>query len=140
MKLPEVISQIESDGNQFAVRFEIAKQDKAFASDILERCKKANNPYSKITAQRLLAFSWGEYQIMGFNLYGFLKCSISVGAFMADRALQRSYFETFCRTNNIWIDGDVPNDQGWLEKFAKGYNGSGDIPNYTRKMRRVLGF
>lgn len=132
--LPKLIAQVESAGNQWAMRFEPGVKAKPMAESIIGIIKRANR-CNRSTAEVIFSTSWGAYQIMGYNLYT-LELLIPVGAYMAYPAVQEQTFKRFCIRYDIWTDGPVPlTDDVWMLKFGRVYNGPGNPDVYVARMR-----
>jgi len=141
MKLSRLIANVESNDNQWALRFEpgtymsAGSNDKAaqiFASIIeVHAC-------SRTTAQMIYSTSWGKYQLMGFNLYGPMKLTtLPVGQFLAFPKYQDSAFLKFLVTRK-YDDLEVPlGDDDWMEVFARWYNGPANVAGYVKRVREV---
>ena len=138
MDLCRIISTIESAGNNWAMRFEPAvyqrMQDGAFEWEVA-RTKRANK-CSLNTAQMIAATSWGQFQIMGFNLYGFLAYENTAGYFLTDETAQRQTFQDFITHKGIAFTPAQLADKETREKFALRYNGS---KAYAVKIASLLG-
>lgn len=147
-RLAVVIKHIESDNNMDAMRFESgtfrACQNGNYRPSVTN-AQKANN-CSLTTSHMICATSWGQYQIMGFNIYadksGF---SGNIMGFMKSLERQDDMYARFLETNGL---EDFSLDlilatQERLTQFITKYNGPGAIDEYSRRLiltARRLGF
>lgn len=127
--LEELISDIESGGNQYAMRFEPLVYERTQNSNRYEamvNVAKSRNKCSRATACMIVATSWGKFQIMGFNLYdpSSLDYPHSVGQYMADTDDQAGTFKTFCQRKNIYFSVTDLLDETLALRFARVYNGA----------------
>jgi hypothetical protein len=137
--LAKVIATVESGPFQYAVRFEsgmfAGKVGPLSAAETA--CMKANR-CSSITARMICCTSWGLFQIMGFNLYGPLALQIPVGSFMFDTETQFDTFRKFVTLNGFDPENFDCTDEALIERFARSYNGPGDVANYAAKMKAAF--
>lgn len=132
--LSQLIAQVESNSRLDAVRFEPAyhPDKRAFAL-----AQKAWPGLSYNTYEVMLACSWGEFQIMGDNLY-LLGLDCSLPKFCADADMQCLYFKRFCASRNIdYTLAEIFGDRTKLQNFAHRYNG--DPIAYSTRMLNVYG-
>jgi hypothetical protein len=80
--------------------------------------------------------SYGDYQIMGFNLYGFLGYSETIFDFINSIMDQSHMFSMFL-TSIGFPSGPDFDDRVSLENFAHKYNGPGDVPAYVTALADV---
>lgn len=140
--LDQVVSAVESGGNQFAVRFErgifnrITNQG---TSPCVDRIIKIHH-CSDDTARSIYATSYGLYQIMGFNLYSKLSCTVPYMDFLNDRVLQLQMFAAFLKFNNMlnFTVETLVSDPVALNKFSAAYNGPGNVNAYSAKILKVI--
>ena len=139
LDLPRLIARVESADNQWAMRSEQhVFERRKFNSALMDVTVKANR-CSRYTARWILSTSWGLYQIMGFNLYGFLGWKKPVGELLASSFEQCNLFMHYCDTNGIWRAGDPREaDDVWLLRFATAYNGPGAPLVYRGRMKEVM--
>lgn len=127
----QLIAQIESDNNQYAMRYEPdVSISKASQSAI-----KKHNPFSDVTCVIIGKTSWGLYQIMGYNIYkrGYAK---QIGEYLNDPQAQLFMFNRFLDENDINFSIEyLKESKTAREKFAKVYNGS---VYYARKIEVLL--
>ena len=127
--LADLIAQVESNGNQYAVRFEphFTPSDRNIFK-MANLCKCSNE-----TARVLCSMSFGYYQIMGNNLIS-LDLMITPFQFMAYTG-QEIYFNRYCIRNNCeYTLDDVINDESKRLDFARKYNGPGNVEAYAQRI------
>lgn len=137
VSLSDLIGWIESRHNRFAVRFERGtfnaitnKGDDAIVAAI-----KRIHGCSWDTARCIYSMSFGEFQIMGFNLYGSLEYAEPFTRYLGDSAAQRGCFNAFVLQKGIAYS---PYDLLTLinkQRLAKFYNGSLD---YVKQIDAAL--
>lgn len=94
--LKEIVSFVESDNNQYAIRFEadiFCYNRRKVDNRIIESIRKAHKYMSRDTARMIYFSSWGMYQIMGFNLYRFYIGPIAL--FLCNKKEQEEAFDRF---------------------------------------------
>lgn len=133
LNISQLISRVESDDNQFAMRFEPACSPKT-----AEAVKYAREQgVSLSTAQVCMCTSWGLFQIMGYNLLT-SGLSVSLVQFCSNPQMQNIYFQKFLVANGldqITQDfGDFISDPALVRKFATVYNGPGNVDAYIARM------
>lgn len=134
--LARVIATVESGPFPYAVRFEPSLWEHPARMPAASfRAAQIANRCSAATAQMICATSWGLFQIMGFNLYGSLKLPIAIGPYLFDTEQQFNAFKRFVTLNGFDPDNFDFSDDGLIERFARSYNGPGDVPNYVAKMK-----
>ena len=137
-KLAAVVSQVESAGFPYAQRYEPGVFAGFAIAPAAISAAATGNHCSAVTARVLCSISFGLFQIMGFNLYGFLGWKQSVATFLYDTEQQLSTFADFCQHSGVNPATFDFTDEAQLEHFARVYNGPGDIPNYVSKMKAAL--
>lgn len=135
--LARVIATVESGPFPYAMRFEPVVYARSSPQAAVAAAMKANR-CNKVTAQVILATSWGLFQIMGFNLYGPLGLTISIGPYLFDSETQFDTFGKFVRLNGFDPDNFDFTDDATLQRFATSYNGPGDVPDYVAKMKAAF--
>lgn len=137
----QLISEIESGQNQFALRFEplvYARDDKEM--EIISRIAGRNNCNLR-TAAMIYSTSWGQYQIMGFNLYGgHLGANfevMNVGEFLSETELQNAFFNSFVIEKGINYSLSELRDGANAYKFGSLYNGNAKA--YGDRILKLLG-
>jgi len=126
IELERIIGSIESANDYGAIRFEpkvYARIEGGSFEWEVARAKRANK-CSRATARMICATSWGRFQIMGFNLYGFIGLTDPIADYLHNVKVQSTAFETFVKHNHIEFSPDELRDKITREKFAKIYNGS----------------
>ena len=128
--LADLIAQVESDGNQYALRFEkfyTAKEQNILTMGTLNKC-------SQITAEILCKMSFGFFQIMGDNLIS-LGLSINIFSYCNWISLQQQMFSRYCIRNSCeYTLDDVINDETKRIDFARKYNGPGNVEVYAQRI------
>lgn len=152
--LAEVIADIESTHNPARLRFEPALyarlQHDLVAPDAV-RARRANvdrltrrimvaNVCSRDTAVMIAASSWGEWQILGENIYDTpINCDFTIARFLADEAYQARAFEIFCAVRTIFYTLDELRDsKDLVRRFAAAYNGPGNVDDYSARIAQRL--
>jgi len=95
-KLGFYVACVESNVNQFAIRFEENYYKKNLDHKILEIIRHCNN-CSRDTAKMIASTSWGQYQILGINLYSICEYYSEIGKYLCDDDLQYITFERFIK-------------------------------------------
>ncbi|MGC9001298.1 hypothetical protein [Caldisericum sp.] len=106
MSFKEVIAYVESNNNQFAIRYEesyFIKAEKKGNEKILNLIQ-AFNRCSKDTAKIIFATSFGLYQILGVNLYSICDLKYSIGEYLCNKDLQDTAFFNFCKRRDIDLE------------------------------------
>lgn len=131
--LSDLISQVESNGNPLAVRFEPAHNPAAhFVLQMQSLCSCSYD-----TAKTLCAMSWGEFQIMGDELIA-LGLSVSPLAYVQDRAMQEEFFQRYVCADHLSLTlQDVLTDPAKRSLFARLYNGPGNVDAYATRMALI---
>ena len=140
-QLAAVIASIESSNNPHALRFEPTvfanfKTTSKPIVDVIAAC----NECSHDTALALASFSFGKYQLMGYNLY---ECGYRMGVvdFLNNETAQLGYFEAFLirKGLNVSLSSLLASEQR-LEQFAFIYNGSTLYAKAMRAVAQKMGF
>ncbi len=95
-KLGFYVACVESNVNQFAIRFENSYMKKNLDHITLEIIRHCNN-CSRDTAKMIASTSWGQYQILGINLYSICEYYSEIGRYLCDNDLQYITFEKFIK-------------------------------------------
>jgi len=140
LTLEELIADIESAGNKYAMRFEPHVFDRTQSSTrygVMVNIARARNKCSRDTARVIISTSWGKFQIMGFNLYdpASLDYPSSVGQYMATDTDQAETFKTFCLNKGIYFSISDLLDEALALRFARTYNGADE---YAKKIMSRL--
>lgn len=142
--LADVIGSIESDDHPARLRFEPALYARIAAGYLapqysaLVRAIQIANVCSAQTACMIAATSWGEFQILGENIYAPV-CAWrgTVFDFLASIEVQRLSFKRFAIARGIDYELAAIDD-GVARKIAAVYNGPGNVDDYAgRIMQRV---
>ncbi|MGH2612638.1 MAG: N-acetylmuramidase domain-containing protein [Rhabdochlamydiaceae bacterium] len=143
-ELQQIIIHIESSGNPHAMRFE-----PQFRAHLCEHIYDDNkiihviqtiNKCSRDTALTIAATSWGEFQIMGYNLYD-LKYANDVITFCSTQKSQFDYFNKFLLSHDLTYSWKYMKDhKSELDNFAFEYNGSVDYAKSMMRAATALGF
>ena len=129
--LSQLAAQVESGNNPGALRFEPAFRPSAEA---IINCKKAN-ACSNATALVLCAMSFGKYQIMGENLWGYLGTQYCVADYLAIPLLQdRTYADFVARKGIAFSLDEILHDPAKRLQYARLYNGPGNPVAYGDRM------
>jgi hypothetical protein len=136
-KVMRAIAQIESNDNQYALRFEPHVYSRNKKQPILDNIIKLNR-CSHDTAKMIYSTSWGCWQLMGFNIYA-NNTGVRIGEFIASRGIQENYARAFLKNMNAdaWDVASLLTVEG-SQDFARHYNGPGDVINYGSKLRNAL--
>ena len=95
-KLGFYIALTESNCNRFSIRFEENYYKKNLDHKILEIIRHCNK-CSRDTAKMIASTSWGQYQILGINLYSICEYHSEIGRYLCDNDLQYITFEKFIK-------------------------------------------
>lgn len=142
----DVIGSIESTNNPGALRFEFATYEKApFYGAIIDSIKECNL-CNVATARMIYATSWGEFQIMGLNLYDPRMCAYrnSVARYMVQSGDQFVTFNSFLfrMPLGVKLKSDSPaslfSDPNLRVQFARLYNGPGNFQEYADRIKGEL--
>jgi hypothetical protein len=146
-------SKIESNYNQYAIRFEKSFFDKLLDKHIKEAKQKIK--LSSDTVKAILSTSFGSVQILGYNLFNMYKRNpvnsqkdflrFLFSEYMQDVAIQCYYFYLFIleigyNYNEIYkiLKKDVVagNDLNLIQSYAFRYNGSVSYANLLLENRK----
>lgn len=142
MNLANAIAKIESSNNLNAMRFEprVFAQPTSELQTIPIIAQYATGGWmDDITAQVIGATSWGQFQIMGYNIYKHFQGTLV--EFLYNRTLQEHAFESFVTDigfNSLLLRANIKTipHQTLLEFSAK-YNGDG--PAYSAALLMAAG-
>lgn len=141
----QVIAWVETKHNSMALRFEPATYEKLSVNrtdsqkQIIANIMK-KNACSWGTALMIYSTSWGETQLMGFNIYGpSVDYQGNVVNFCMSETAQKSGFDLFLKQVKL---SDIAVDKLAVSKvtrmrFALAYNGS---PTYADEIVAALKF
>lgn len=146
--LAQVIAEVESGGNPYAIRFEptiyqrliVGSSGPSVAMGRIQSYMKIAAPDANIITLAMIAStSWGKYQILGDNLYNPMRCrlSIPIGLFMSDISSQEQSFADFVASKRVDISSHM--DFSTLtpalkQDFADFYNGDAAFSQYVARM------
>ncbi len=147
--LAAIIRRVESSDGTAVMRFEpgayqavVNGHGDAYALNpaiIIDRIMAANR-CSLPTAHMIFSTSWGDYQDMGFEIYGELCVAPdrvpSIREWLADTNLQDDAMAKWCRLHGFDAGGPLPADNE-LARFAQLYNGPGNVPGYVAAMKKA---
>lgn len=127
VKLPtldQVIGWIESRQRDYAMRFEPGIFAKAKNPTILKAIKDAND-CNDVTAHVIYSTSFGEFQVMGFNLYDTtIALKTPIADYLSDLGAQIASFYRFVRLKDIDYTVMQMCNADYAKHFAMVYNGS----------------
>jgi hypothetical protein len=135
MTLSDLIAQVESNGNPFAIRYEPAHRPAPeFVSRMVDAAK-----CSEATAVILCCCSFGAYQIMGDELMSLGYPGSPIAYCAQTVANQTDMFNRVLDEKGLggWTLNDVINDHVKCEEFATKYNGPGNVQDYMARMLSV---
>jgi hypothetical protein len=131
--LAQLIAQVESNGNPFAMRFEPAHTPAPH--NIVAMMHLCDCSYD--TGKNLCSMSWGKYQIMGDELIS-LGLACSPLAYCMSAPLQDDYFDRYILADHLSLTlADILTDASKRQVFARLYNGPGNIPAYVKRIEDV---
>jgi len=131
--LAQLISQVESNGNPLAIRFEPAHTPSN--KFIMPMMGIAHCNYN--TAKNLCSMSWGEFQIMGDELIA-LGLEVSPLAYVLNTAMQADFFSRYVLADHLTLTlADVLTDSTKRHIFARLYNGPGNVDGYCLRIEQV---
>lgn len=145
--LRNVLSHVESSGNQYAMRFEDGLFKGAnytappLSLDLIPVIKI--HACSHATAAMIWYSSWGQWQFMGFNIYGKKPWQFGfdkpINVFMEHPEYQVACYEKYLDGNgiNYSLDEILASDEKRM-RFIHLYNGPGDMNDYWFAMRRAI--
>lgn len=134
--LETVIARVESSDRPYAIRFEAVmfRSTPAWVDGTTPAISRINGCNAD-TARAIACTSYGLFQCLGATLYGDLKYPNPISFFMFDSEQQVTQFRALVtRWGFDWQNFDFT-DEALLEKFARRYNGPGNIPGYVSAMK-----
>lgn len=143
MTLADIVGDIESGNDQFAMRFEPAvyrewPEAEWVSGEFQPKIRIAKkiaaaNRCNYHTAVMIAATSWGRFQIMGENIYQ--RFNDSVFVWMASNSDQLTTFTGYCADRHIaFTPLELVEDAGKRATFAREYNGPAAIADYASKI------
>lgn len=133
MTLQALIATVESAGNPHAIRFEQKYFDKIWGVyrdqrriNIEAGVARDRNKCSLVTGFMIASTSFGQFQMMGFNLYSReFDYPKDVATFLTSYGDQRDLFDKFVKNRGINFSiEDLANDPAKRMQFAMAYNGA----------------
>jgi hypothetical protein len=140
LPLLAVVSEIESDNNHLAARFEptLFQSKELWVLKTVPLVLRGNPGISQDTALCFACTSYGLYQPLGANIYA-LGYSKTVFDFVQDTAAQDALFAKFIAPKGFTPLDDVSKwSQEQFTAFATLQNGPGDVANYIFKMKQII--
>lgn len=140
--LADVIGSIESDDHPARLRFEPALYARIAAGYLapqysaLVRAIQIANVCSAQTACMIAATSWGEWQILGENIYA-PPCNYknSIAQYLDTIEDQRLTFNRFITARNINYDlATISASPDLARRIATVYNGPGNVDDYASRI------
>ncbi len=123
----KLIAYVESNNNQFAIRFEPHLYSKSKYNKKILDLIQAINECSLETAKVLYCCSFGKYQIMGFNLYSNV-CNVNENIFIfccdgriQDKAFLQYLLHRYKNTQYVYFDlaKEIAKELDYAEQIAK---------------------
>lgn len=142
----DVIGNIESAHNPAALRFEPLTYESApYYGAVIDAIKECNL-CSIETARMIYSTSWGEFQIMGMNLYDSRVCAYrnNIARYLVQSGDQFVTFDSFLfrMPLGVKLKSDSPSslfsDPNLRAHFARLYNGPEDFQEYADKIKAEL--
>lgn len=134
--LADVIARVEADAFLEAIRFEpYVYANHYFTGAMIAQCRAANH-CNIATARVLLSMSYGEFQIMGFNLYDAATCNykLAIGDYLTSKLAQCKALQAFLESDHIAYSAQEMLDPNKRQHFAEKYNGPGNVAEYSAKI------
>jgi hypothetical protein len=123
---------VESGNSICAIRFEPGITH--FDPPTIQRIIHANK-CSMPTAREIYASSFGKFQFLGMTLYSTLAYTQPIQVFFANESEQEAVFDKFMQIQKFTEDGAaILSNPQVRERFAKFYNGPGNIADYSERI------
>lgn len=140
--LIDAIGRVESGHNTAAIRFEpalFARPLTTAALVIVQRIMRANN-CGATTAHMIYSTSWGEFQILGENLYSVCDWRGTISRYLANTDdVQSDSLGAFLMAKRLdFTAADLLGDDAKLTQFVTGYNGPGNTAQYSARLLEAL--
>jgi hypothetical protein len=133
------IATVESSNNLDAIKFERRLFDNTppWILDQVPTIQKYNK-CDETTAIAIGCTSYGEYQLLGANVYA-KGADTSIISWCYLVSEQEAIFEAFIKTKGYEPYEDITlwNDQKFID-FATFYNGPDDVENYVKAMKATI--
>lgn len=148
--IADLIADLETHSNPSGVRFEPALYARYEAmQDVpartilrgIETVIARFNACSIPTANMIAATSWGEWQLLGVNVYDPAAGNFqgSIASYLANVEAQRDTFVRFITKRSLVYSLDLMrNDPALVRSFAEKYNGPGNVDDYAAKITARL--
>lgn len=146
--LSDVVAEVESGGLLHAVRFEpelydrlLRRVDEPAVAAVFRTCRRCHGWPGWVSTQTvavILSCSWGRYQILGWNLYAHMLYKGPVWAYLLDQDAQYRSFEGFIGTFGMTDVEFGRLDDEALMRFARYYNGPGNVRGYAARLRAAF--
>jgi Protein of unknown function (DUF3380). len=121
--LSDCVGQVESSGNPGAMRYEPDYNPPLSSIQTVQ--KYATGGYMDLTTARMIAStSFGEFQIMGANLYAVLKYQKTIADYLTSPQDQLETFRAFIEQLGFSDDPFSLMSEPAILRFARLYNGS----------------
>lgn len=142
----DIIGAIESDNNPSAIRFEyLTFENSVNVGEIIDAIRECNL-CDLATARMIYSTSWGEFQIMGKELYDPRVCAYrnSIARYLVQSSDQDVTFNSylFRMPLGIKLKSESPaslfSDPNLRAHFARLYNGPGNFQEYADKIKAAL--
>jgi len=121
--LGDCVAYVESRNNPLAMRYEPNFSTSQNARDIISRLA-VNGFMDENTADIIAATSWGQYQIMGENLWTICGYKGTIAAYITDPGKQYETFQNFIEHIGYKDAPFNPTAKIYNARFAIAYNGS----------------
>jgi len=144
----DIIGAVETANNPKRIRFEpvtyaglqVAEHLTPAKIAIINNISKFCN-CSHYTAEMIYSTSWGEFQAMGFNIYGDGAYKMSPYDFQADTGAQQREFKRYCVQHKIdFTVQDLANSPDKRHAFALAYNGASSYADSIVEQLKKHGF
>lgn len=138
--LSDVVAQVESAGYPRAIRFEPGYQP-SMRGIANAKTYASGNWIDANTAHMICQTSWGQFQIMGDNLYNELGYAQSIWQFVDNESDQLAMFKLFLKIGHFADVAFSTLTRADLVAFANYYNGatiySDTLTNMYHKMKNA---
>lgn len=144
--IADVIGAIESSHNPAALRFEpLTYENAPHVSDALKSIKECNL-CSLDTARMIYSTSWGEFQIMGCDLYDPQVCGYrnNIARYLVQSNDQFVTLDSFLFRMGLSVKlkstspASLFSDPNLRAQFARLYNGARNFRAYADKIKMVI--
>ena len=138
--LERIVAKVESNNDLQAIRFEplFYLKIKAYEDRKVINAVKLLHNCSTETAKMILATSFGKYQIMGYNLYGYLKYNKHIIKYLTSEADQDLMFYKFLELKRLDAKKILSELKVLTEEKLRIKKDAKDIKEFANKFRRHL--